>query len=242
MASIVFLHGLAGSRHQFDYIADKFPNAVVFDLPGFGDAVNTLPKHSSELCYSSELYVEWLRGKIQKPSMIVGYSMGAIIAKDFALRYPELVTKLLLIAYPLQRDTLSLRRTFFGASWLNRLYIDKSWLAKFMCKTICEPGIVPRFFIYPFARIFTHKYFLVVSDYFRHTYRSVSSAMHDTLLKDDPQTLRKVKAKIVLIMGDKDRYVDHSLVNDFRHHIIKNMDHLMFDHEKEIVEALKKEL
>ncbi|HHP7231901.1 MAG TPA: alpha/beta fold hydrolase [Xenococcaceae cyanobacterium] len=96
---ILLLHGFDSSLLEFRRLlpllaATQLVYAV--DLLGFGfsDRLANLPYSVAGI--REHLYYFW-KQIIQKPVILVGASMGGAAAIDFALTYPQLVTKLILL-------------------------------------------------------------------------------------------------------------------------------------------------
>jgi len=73
-------------------------------LIGFGR--ETKPK----VTYDKDLFLAVLEKKIVVSSILVGHSMGAILAKEFALKHPDLVERIYTINYPLQEGPEKMER------------------------------------------------------------------------------------------------------------------------------------
>jgi len=95
---LVLIHG-AFANHLAWYSQIKFFSTLteiyVLDLPGHGKS------DSPQIEYTLQLFSEIVRKlveieKIQKP-IIAGHSLGGIVAQTFAIKYPELVEKLILL-------------------------------------------------------------------------------------------------------------------------------------------------
>ena len=94
---IVFLHGWGMNRQVWNGLIESLPQdiasrVVALDMPGYGD--NKIINSGIEF---SDL-VNWLEEKVSKPSVIVGWSLGGLVAQQFAIQYPEKVSKLGLVA------------------------------------------------------------------------------------------------------------------------------------------------
>jgi len=89
----VFVHGAGSSSLAFYYQLRHFRNSKALDLPGHPTA---------KPCTSIEGYVEWVRGfntaRRYKNVVLCGHSMGGAIALLYALRYPEELRGLILMA------------------------------------------------------------------------------------------------------------------------------------------------
>jgi pimeloyl-ACP methyl ester carboxylesterase len=97
--TLILIHGfgehLLTWRNLVDPLARSY-RVVAFDLPGFGGsekpaAAYTLPAMTARV-------TDFLERWTAPPRILVGHSMGGAIAAEVALRHPEMVTALVLIA------------------------------------------------------------------------------------------------------------------------------------------------
>jgi pimeloyl-ACP methyl ester carboxylesterase len=95
MPQLVFLHGpgAGGCAAAFRYQLDHFHGSLAPTLPGHGAGVS---------CASVERYTEWVRGWLWAQGqhhdlVLVGYTLGACIALQYALDYSEEVRGLVLM-------------------------------------------------------------------------------------------------------------------------------------------------
>lgn len=101
---IIFLHGIASSRLTWRHVLpllDKQYHCITIDLLGFGDS----PKPNWKT-YSLDDHTEAVAHTIKKlhlksSPIIVGHSMGSLIAVRLATKHPELVKSLILCSMPL---------------------------------------------------------------------------------------------------------------------------------------------
>ncbi|PIN73260.1 hypothetical protein COV20_03450 [Candidatus Woesearchaeota archaeon CG10_big_fil_rev_8_21_14_0_10_45_16] len=219
--NIVFIHGIAGSKRNFTLLQKHFPDSLAFDLIGYGQ------EKKPNVTYDSALFIRFLEKKIPKKKEItlVGHSLGAILAKEYALKHK--VKKVILINYPFRKEKVK-------THWFYSHYIKQSPMAKLMCQS----KHLWKYPLFPFFFIFYHKYFNSFVDYFKHTYRSASSSIRDTILKDDNRSLEKLKNKCIIISGDKDCLLDQKETAKYKHYLIKDMGHNFFGHEEEIAEII----
>jgi len=109
MTQLVFLHGpgAGGCAEAFRYQLDHFPGSIAPTLPGHLTGVP---------CASVERYTEWVRGWLwaqghHQNLVLVGFTLGACIALQYGLDYPEEVQGLVLMTVamrPKYRDPSSL--------------------------------------------------------------------------------------------------------------------------------------
>ncbi len=99
-STVVLVHGWMGSAYDFINILGLFPpgfRVIAVDLPGCG-----LSEARDNFGYTVESFVSFLKEFIGvlgvREFVLVGHSMGGIIAINFALAYPELVERLVLIS------------------------------------------------------------------------------------------------------------------------------------------------
>ena len=95
MSNFVFIHGpgAGGCADSFIHQLRHFPNSLAPTLPGHPDGT---------ACRDVERYTEWLRGWLwsqdrKEDLVLVGFTLGACIALQYALDYPEEVQALALM-------------------------------------------------------------------------------------------------------------------------------------------------
>lgn len=102
--TVVFLHGIGNSGQTWDEVLESLDANVdflVIDLLGFGDsprpdwATYDAPTQAKALAKTLAVHA-----RIQ-PIVLVGHSMGSLVAVEFAKRFPLLVDSLLLCSPPL---------------------------------------------------------------------------------------------------------------------------------------------
>ena len=94
MTRLVFLHGVGGGHAAWDEQVGHFSRlgyeCVAWDQPGYGSAAIVEP-------YSFESVARALREMIGgKPSVLIGHSMGGLVAQEAYARYPEKISALAL--------------------------------------------------------------------------------------------------------------------------------------------------
>lgn len=95
MTQLVFIHGpgAGGCSAAFAYQRDGYPGSLAPDLPGHPDGAR---------CNSVERYADWLRGWLNGQGItgdlvLSGFTLGACIALQYALDYPDEVKGLALM-------------------------------------------------------------------------------------------------------------------------------------------------
>lgn len=92
---VLFIHAAFVNHNMFknqaEYFKDKY-NVMTVDIIGHGDSVDT---HKGD---SIDKMSEWINGILKKEKIdkihIVGISLGAVLAQDFANKYPSKVSSL----------------------------------------------------------------------------------------------------------------------------------------------------
>lgn len=96
--TIVAIHGLRGTHHGLQFIAQKLPDyaIIVPDLPGHGES------EPLDVPHTVDNYASFLRSFIHNtgiatPAIILGHSFGCSIVGRLARHNPQMVEKLVLI-------------------------------------------------------------------------------------------------------------------------------------------------
>ncbi len=139
--AVVFLHGLAASGRYWSGVAaclDGHGQQLwLVDLLGFGrspwpDLAYTVDDHLAALD-------DWraAAGLRDTPLVLVGHSLGALLALAWAARAP-LVVGAVLVGLPVYRDPAEARRRMARLSLLHRLTLTSRPLARAACAAMCR--------------------------------------------------------------------------------------------------------
>ena len=96
---LIYIHGAGGNGHYGHKLLELLAanhSPLAFDFPGHGrsggiESLKSIAAYSDCLC----AFVQQLK---LRPVVLIGHSMGGAIAMDCALRYPEMVAALTLVA------------------------------------------------------------------------------------------------------------------------------------------------
>lgn len=94
---LVFCHGLFGQGRNWTSIAKRaarYFRVLLLDMPNHGRSVST---DTFDYLEQADLVAEHLRATDDRPWRLVGHSMGGKIVMLIALRYPELVDRLVVV-------------------------------------------------------------------------------------------------------------------------------------------------
>ncbi len=96
--TVLFLHGIGGNRDSF---ADDLPRlakswrALAWDMPGYGASPPILPLSFAALAVA---VIAVLEAERVEKAVLVGHSLGGMIAQETAARFPQRVAGLVLFA------------------------------------------------------------------------------------------------------------------------------------------------
>ena len=198
--TIVFLHGIGGtSRYWKTRVLPLASNyrLILVDLLGYGQS----PKPWTE--YTVERHLEELYQVLheQESLTIVGHSFGAIIALAFAVRYPHLVKRLVLISLPYFGDKAGAFRYFRNSNLADRYVMTNIAFAALACVLT---RYVLRWLLPYVLRDMPRE---VVQDLTRHTWRSYTSSVWDGIYCHDllhDTTQLDVDCDILFLHGQLD--------------------------------------
>lgn len=93
MTTLFFLHGVGGGRAAWDrqlpYFSSRGYRCVAWDQPGYGATPLVEP-------YTFENVAGALARQIDEPAVLVGHSMGGMVAQETYARFPDKVRALVL--------------------------------------------------------------------------------------------------------------------------------------------------
>jgi pimeloyl-ACP methyl ester carboxylesterase len=96
---LVFLHGIGGNQSSFDDQLEAFAGAgwraAAWDMPGYGASPALADMTFAALADSAAALLDDLGGA---PAVVVGHSMGGMVAQELAARHPERLRALVLYA------------------------------------------------------------------------------------------------------------------------------------------------
>jgi pimeloyl-ACP methyl ester carboxylesterase len=103
----VLIHGAGGDHSVWDCVRESLGSALALDLPGHGGSDG--PALDSIAALADWLVLALDAAKVER-TVVVGHSMGALVALEFAARHPERVQGLALLgaaaAMPVHPDLL----------------------------------------------------------------------------------------------------------------------------------------
>ena len=99
--AILMLHGIGGGHLAFAPQVESFAaagyRAVSWDMPGYGRSASVEPYNFKALAQSCIALIEALLAKDERKALILlGHSMGGMVAQEVMARRPDLVSRLIL--------------------------------------------------------------------------------------------------------------------------------------------------
>jgi 3-oxoadipate enol-lactonase len=199
---VVFIHGFLGSSldwiNQFCYFNPKY-HLILLDLPGFGSSDKPRDNYSIEF-FSSIVY-SVLTAFAYNKIILVGHSLGGMIAQHIASNHPKLVKKLILIS-----ATYSFSSSFCDK--INLLFVNiifKFFYKKFL-KSVINRIISKREESKKF-RTFYNKALNLPKHVILSTFKNM------TLRCNLKSNLSHISAPTLIIHGTNDKIILSSMVN-----------------------------
>lgn len=204
--AIIFLHGLTGSHRSWGegfYKLRKNVALYFVDLIGLGFSAKP------DIAYTLEDHIQYIHKFInknvpEKKIILVGHSMGALIALTYTAKYPGTIQKAFLISLPYYYSREEAITHIKGAQPFKYFAID-SPVTHFTCLMICTVfGSLSRQIMPLFNPHVPRK---IVQDYFRHSYKSVMRTLQNVVYAQNVPVVitSKTSHKLVFIHGAKDK-------------------------------------
>ena len=107
---VLFLHGWLGSwrywMRTMEELADKY-RTYALDLWGFGDTDKSRQRYQIE-DYVSLLF-DFSNNMGIQAAPLIGHALGASVALEYAVQYPDRVNKIMAVSLPMNSDSISRR-------------------------------------------------------------------------------------------------------------------------------------
>ena len=97
MTPLLFLHGVGGGHHAWEHQLPYFGGlgypSHAWDQPGYGHSPIVEPYDLEQVCASLARLIQELSNE---PLVLIGHSMGGLVAQEAYVRYPQLIKALAL--------------------------------------------------------------------------------------------------------------------------------------------------
>ncbi|MBC7868587.1 alpha/beta hydrolase [Candidatus Saccharibacteria bacterium] len=185
---IILLHGFLSSSKYWNHLqpslTDEGYRVIAIDLLGFGNAPKPRYSTYSYQEHIAHLDVVFEQLKLDKPFILIGHSMGALLATRYAVLHPDRVSSLALLHPPLYKDIEETRKSLRQTGRLYRFLLDSKY----------------RHFGWALIKTFAFYHIAKHSQISRE--RSMKNVIEVSEIFGD---LEKVETKTLLLMGLKDR-------------------------------------
>lgn len=207
---VIFLHGFRGSGRYWEpqvFTLAANHQIIIVDLLGFGQS--PWPAGSS---YDVAAHLEAIHGTVEpiirgRPATIVGHSMGAILAAEYARRYREEVSGLIVLNAPMFRSESEARSRIQEMSPMAAMFSMQRFWARASCDLVC--AFRPLLFrIAP--RLDREVPPAVARDAVLHRWESFDRTLQNVVLRSNmEQTLRAIAPMpITILQGIEDHITD----------------------------------
>ena len=207
---ILFLHGFGSSLQTWDSWSEALSReyrVISLDLPGFG-----LTGEDPSGIYTYQRSVEFIEAflkELQIPKVVlVGNSMGGKFAWQFAARYPDQVTKLVLISpdgYASPGIEYGKKTEVPAIAELYRYFFSKTFLAMNLEPAYANPKTLN-------DALVNRYYDLMLAPGVR---GAILARMQQTVLQDPIPSLATIKVPTLLLWGEKDAFIPIANSNDY---------------------------
>jgi pimeloyl-ACP methyl ester carboxylesterase len=199
---ILFMHGITGSRRYWEKkvrrLADRY-HLVIPDMIGFGLS----PKPHVE--YTLELFRESVRRLIEhlhlaeRPIILVGHSLGGLVALEYAARYGDHIDRMVVLSLPRFTDPTTAHEIFWRGSPHYRRLLNEHSLAETLAQMKRSGLEITLRYIFRFP-------LSVLIDAHKFTFKSLTSTLEHCLLSYQVDRILPAVPPIptLLIHGEQD--------------------------------------
>lgn len=183
-----------------DNLKDKF-HIILIDLLGFGKS----PK-DKKFNYTLEEHLGFTYKTIEQINLksftLVGHSMGALLALNYAAKFPKKVKRLILLAPPIFKNPKEAKENVITYSSFPKYFLyGKS--AQIICKLLCN-------FLRPLTKYYMRKKFNdlpkeVADDSLLHNYQSYSKSLQNLIENQNTfEIIKDISCPVLIIYGSLD--------------------------------------
>lgn len=214
---IVFLHGMLGSHTNWDKVSPEFSGQhklLVLDLLGFGDSPKppieyTVNEHVNSISQTIS------RAEISEKFYIVGHSMGAILALNFAIQNPDKILGLVLISPPMKTSEEELLKSIEASS--SKVIVAMTSNQTFG-KLVCHLHELFPSISYPLIRLLEPELPPSAAKAAgQHTWKSYQGSLKNVLMGQDFfRLIASVKnSPILIVAAANDKYTDPKTIAEW---------------------------
>lgn len=127
--TVVFLHGIGSSGKMWRQIENDLPDdtrVISLDLLGFGASPKPKSASYNVRVQARSVALTLFRLRLSRQVIVVGHSMGSLIAIELARRYPLMVRGLVLCSPPIYQDQSERQKILSTDRMLRKVYQQMS--------------------------------------------------------------------------------------------------------------------
>jgi pimeloyl-ACP methyl ester carboxylesterase len=212
---VMLLHGMCGSHQywgaDFDVLAES-SQLIVPDLLGFGKSPKP-PSGYGPVEHAEAIAACLNEANIDQPAIVVGHSMGALVALALMESHPELVDSVICIAPPIYETRTDARRHVRAMGTLIRL-LSSDPPAHILCKWMCAHRELARRLAPLFRPDVPAPIARAAVD---HTWHSYGQSMEHLILStESPDWVKAANRPVELMAALDDGVPDIALLNALR--------------------------
>ncbi|WP_169579649.1 alpha/beta fold hydrolase [Saccharospirillum impatiens] len=140
---IVLLHGISSGAHSWEPLAPHLPGfrLLAWDAPGYGSSAALTTDHPDAANYADRLN-DWLDALNINNVLLVGHSLGALIASAFVARHGRLVAGVILAdpARGYKHETAEVRDQVYRSRWPALVELGNDAFATERAPRLLRPG------------------------------------------------------------------------------------------------------
>lgn len=223
---VILLHGFGASLRHWRYnlrVLGEHQPTYALDLMGLGAAEKPIATYGAEF-WAAQVHAFW-QGIVGQPAVIVGNSIGALIALTCAYRYPQMAAGVVMLSLPdpAVREELIPRAIAPLVSGIEQIF-TAPWLLRTLFYAIRRPFIVKRWAQLAYANPTCVDDelldILLTPAYDRDSDRAfvqITRAMSRPDFGPSAKTMLKtVSQPLLLIWGKQDRFIPPMLSQQFQ--------------------------
>ncbi len=114
-ATVLFIHGIGNSGAAWEEVVGQLPpepQVITIDLLGFGKSPRPAWATYDAKTQARSVIATLIKLRIRGPVVIVGHSLGALVAVEVTKRYPVIVRSLILCSPPFYKLDAETKRLF----------------------------------------------------------------------------------------------------------------------------------
>ncbi len=210
---MLLLHGLSGSHRYWQNFETKFSHQFEMTMPdlvGFGNS------KWPDSGYTMEEQIDSLKkGFPDGKFVLIGHSLGSLIAIEIAKRFPEKIEKLVLLSPPSILDRADLKQILKSQSkWESIMALDSIW-APLACHIHELLGPLSFYLMRPFVSKNLPDY--IVRDASKHRWKSYNQTLNNIILEYRAiDQLKNLSVNYLVLAGTEDGYTKNSQLQGFR--------------------------